>query len=154
MSIRNRINVTLEKFLNYISRFLISLGFSIVNRNPSILNMDDISLISNFDIFKRPHNKSLVNQIARKQKRAHDLWQEGSVHESIELSKEVQREIYRKYGLSDSPGYYPKIMSTFWTNMVGHFAFLGLHLEGQKGGICQEANASFSTPKKPQISSC
>lgn len=134
MSIRNRINALLEKFLNYFSKILISLGFSILKRKPSVLNMDDISLISNFDIFKRPHNKSLANQIARKQKRAHNLWQEGSVHESIELSKEVQREIYRKYDLLDSPDYYPKIMSTFWTSMIGHFAFLGIHLEAQKRG--------------------
>ena len=134
MSIRNRINTLLEKFLNYFSKILISLGFSILKRKPSVLNMDDISLISNFDIFKRPHNKSLANQIARKQKRAHNLWQEGSVHESIELSKEVQREIYRKYDLLDSPDYYPKIMSTFWTSMIGHFAFLGIHLEAQKRG--------------------
>jgi len=131
---RNRINALLEKFLKYISRILISLGFSIVNRNPSVMNMDDISLISKLDIFKTPKSRAMANQIARKQSRAHDLWQEGLVHESIELSKEAQRDIYSEYGLLNSPNYYPKIMSTFWTNMIGHFAFLGIHLEAQKRG--------------------
>lgn len=134
MSVRNRINVLLEKVLNHVSRILISLGFSIVNRNPSVMSMDDISLISNLDMFKTPQSRATAKQIEQKQRRAHDLWQEGLVHESIELSKEAQREIYRNYDLLNLPDYYPKIMSTFWTNMIGHFSFLGIHLEGQKRG--------------------
>lgn len=134
MSVRNHINALLEKILNLISRFLIALGFSIVNRNLSVMSMNDISLISKFDMFKTPKNRMTGKLVEQKLRKAHELWQEGLIHESIELSKEAQRVIYGNYDLVNSPEYYPKIMSTFWTNMIGHFAFLGIHLEGQKRG--------------------
>ncbi len=134
MSVRNQINALVARFLTRISRTLIILGFTLENRHLSVISSDDILQISKIISVKQSGSRRRAREIARKQSLAHELWQDGFVHDSIEIAKEVQREIYRNFDLLDSPKYFPKFMSTYWTNMIGHFAFLGIHVEGQKRG--------------------
>jgi putative glycosyltransferase (TIGR04372 family) len=123
----------------------------------SVVSMGDMTSISKIEIFKTSKNKSFVKQVSQKKQKAHDLWQSGFVNESIDLDKEVQRDIYDYYGGLNVPDYYPKVMSTFWTNMIGHFAFLGLHLEGQRQGILPKGERHIFDGKETanqQLLSC
>lgn len=157
VSVRNRVNRVILTFLNYISMVLISGGFSIMKRRVLVVDMQDITSISKIEIFKTSKNKYFLKQVSQKKQKAHDLWQSGFVNESITVDKEVQRDIYDHYGYLNVPDYHPKIMSTFWTNMIGHFAFLGLHLEGQRRGILPKGERHIFDGKETanqQLLSC
>jgi hypothetical protein len=113
-----------------LSSLTLSIGFSILKKEFVVIkevekiqirNMSEFSISKEFSIF--------IERVEQADK----LWQKGRCRESISLSNEILSKLYSEYGLENE--HFPPIMGSYWTKMIGHLAFLGIHKEAQNLNI-------------------
>jgi putative glycosyltransferase (TIGR04372 family) len=126
-----------------LSSFTLSIGLSILRKKFArikgtelvhIKNMFEVSLSKEFSIF------------IERAEIADKLWQNGLCRESINLSNEILSTLYTNYGLGND--YFPPIMGSYWTKMIGHLAFLGIHKEAQELNLVRSGNRQIFVSKK------